>query len=186
MVMFFVALAVVIVVGDLGSTFLYHVPQHIWGKLHLRTHHDRSRSYWDHAVLSRDPEIMLDGFLGALPYIVLAAALCTLGPWSAAGALTGLLLGQMHVWWRHTCEIGWKSPAWLFRLSRVTGLVLPEDHNEHHVDPDVEFGDLFRFYDAPARALISSVRTFRRRRRTALKRLERIRALRMMRGPQRA
>jgi hypothetical protein len=92
----------------------------------------------------------------------------------------------MHVWWRHTCEIGWKSPAWLFRLSRVTGLVLPEDHNEHHVDPDVEFGDLFRFYDAPARALISSVRTFRRRRRTALKRLERIRALRMMRGPQRA
>jgi hypothetical protein len=186
MVMFFVALAVVIVVGDFGSTFLYHVPQHIWGKLHLRTHHDRSRSYWDHAVLSRDPEIMLDGFLGALPYIVLAGVLCTLGPWSAAGAITGLLLGQLHVWWRHTCEIGWKSPAGLVRFARITGLVLPEDHNEHHLDPDVEFGDLFRFYDAPARALINSVRAFRRRRRTALKRLERIRALRLMRGTQRA
>jgi len=45
---------------------------------------------------------------------------------------------------------------------------------------------LFRFYDAPARALLNSVRAFRRRRRTALKRLERIRALRMMRGTQRA
>src|SRR5665213_2930232 len=46
---------IVLLVGDFASTFLYHVPQHMWGKLHLRTHHDRRRSYWDHAVLSRDP-----------------------------------------------------------------------------------------------------------------------------------
>ena len=50
-----VATLIVLVVGDFASTFFYHVPQHMWGKLHLRTHHDRKRSYWDHAVLSRSP-----------------------------------------------------------------------------------------------------------------------------------
>ena len=65
--MFFVSLVIVLVVGDFASTFFYHVPQHLWFKLHLRTHHDRSRSYWDHAVISKDPAVMLDGFLGAIP-----------------------------------------------------------------------------------------------------------------------
>ena len=60
-----VATLIVLVVGDFASTFFYHVPQHVWGKLHLRTHHDRKRSYWDHAVLSRSPEVLLDGLLGA-------------------------------------------------------------------------------------------------------------------------
>jgi hypothetical protein len=184
--MFFVSLVIVLVVGDFASTFFYHVPQHLWFKLHLRTHHDRSRSYWDHAVLSRDPEILLDGLLGALPYIVIATGLCLLGPWSAAGAILGLLLGQGHVWWRHMTEIGWVSPPWLLRLSRTIGLVLPEDHDGHHRNPDVEFGDIFRFYDAPARAMLNYVRTAQRRRRTAMKRLQRIRALRSLRNTQRA
>lgn len=186
MLIFFAAAVVVLIAGDFLSTFLYHVPQHIWGKLHLRTHHDRSRSYWDHAVLSRDPEILLDGLLGALPYIVLAAVLCPLSVPAAAGALTGLFLGQLHVWWRHTTEIGWKSPTWLVRLSRAVGLVLPEDHDGHHRNPDIEFGDIFRFYDAPARAMLAYVRSMQRRRRTALRRLQRIRAIRMTRNPQRA
>ena len=33
--------------------------------------------------------------------------------------------------------------------ARVTGIVLPEDHNGHHINPEIEFGDIFRFYDAP-------------------------------------
>ncbi len=185
-VMFFVSLAIVLVVGDFASTFFYHVPQHLWFKLHLRTHHDKSRSYWDHAVLSKDPGVLLDGFLGALPYMIIAAVLIPISTAAAAGAALGLVLGQLHVWWRHTCEIGWVSPPWLVRVSRAFGLVLPEDHNGHHANPDVEFGDLFRFYDAPARALLNYVRTFQRRRRTALRRLERIRALRLMRRTQQA
>ena len=127
-----VATLIVLVVGDFASTFFYHVPQHVWGKLHLRTHHDRKRSYWDHAVLSRSPEILLDGLLGALPYIAIAVACASL---SVAGAIVGLVLGQLHVWWRHTVELGWKSPAWLVRFARITGLVLPEDHNGHHREP---------------------------------------------------
>ena len=57
-VMFFVSLAIVLVVGDFASTFFYHVPQHLWVKLHLRTHHDNRRSYWDHAVLSKHPGVL--------------------------------------------------------------------------------------------------------------------------------
>ena len=166
------AMLIVIVVGDLFSPFLSHVPQHVWGKLHLRTHHDRKRSYWDHAVLSKSPAVLLDGVLGALPYIAVAA-ICT--QISVIGAVAGLVLGQMHVWWRHTVEIGWVSPAWLVRLSRMTGLVLPEDHNGHHQNPEVEFGDLFRFYDAPARHTIAWLRAGAPRRRSAAA-LRRIRA----------
>jgi hypothetical protein len=184
--MFFVSLVIVLVIGDFASTFFYHVPQHLWFKLHLRTHHDRSRSYWDHAILSRDPEILLDGLFGAVPYLILAVPLCFFGPWAAAGAILGLVLGQLHVWWRHTCEVGWVSPPWLVRLARITHVVLPEDHNGHHQNPDVEFGDIFRFYDAPARAFMSYVRSAQRRRRTAMKRLQRIRALRMLRNTQQA
>ncbi len=102
------SLVIVLVIGDFASTFFYHVPQHVWFKLHLRTHHDRRRSYWDHAVLSRDPAVLLDGLLGALPYFALAA-LCW--PLSPVGAVIGLILGQLHVWWRHTSDFGWKTPV---------------------------------------------------------------------------
>jgi len=176
--MFLMAMLVVLIVGDAASTFLYHVPQHLWGKLHLRVHHDRNRSFWDHAVLSRDPQVLLDGFLGAFPYIAVAAVMWRVSPW---GAVAGLLLGQVHVWWRHTTDLGWRTPGWLARLGRGLQIVLPEDHDGHHRNPDIEFGDFFRFYDAPARALIGRVRTANRRRRVVLRRLERFRALRSLR-----
>ena len=186
MLTFFVALVIVMVVGDAASTFLYHVPQHAWGRLHLRTHHDRSRSYWDHAVLSKDPEILLDGLLGALPYIAIAALLWPLSPWAAAGASLGLVLGQLHVWWRHTTDLGWRTPPWGVRLAQAFSVVLPEDHDGHHRNPDIEFGDIFRFYDAPARALLNAVRSLQRRRRNAMRRLQRIRAVRLLRTTQQA
>ena len=150
-----VATFVVLVAGDLASTFLYHVPQHVWGKLHLRTHHDRRRSYWDHAVISRDPAVLLDGFFGALPYLAVAGACCT---FSVGGALAGLTLGQLQLWWRHTCEVGWKSPPWLVAAFHAVGLVLPEDHNGHHLNPEVEFGDIFRIYDLPAQRAVAFLR----------------------------
>src|ERR1700737_3927146 len=125
---------IVLVVGDCSSTFFYHVPQHVWGKLHLRTHHDRRRSSWDHAVLSRDPQVLLDGFLGAVPYMVLGVLCAKI---SLVGAALGLIAGQAHVGWRHTCEIGWRTPAWFARIARVIQLVLPEDHDGHHRNPEI-------------------------------------------------
>ena len=158
---------IVLLVGDFASTFFYHVPQHVWGKLHLRTHHDRRRSYWDHAVLSRDPQVLLDGFLGAVPYLVIAA-MCA--PISVYGAVAGLLLGQLHVWWRHTTELGWRTPGWGVKLARALQIVLPEDHDGHHRNPEIEFGDIFRFYDAPSRALIVFFRTLDPKRKAAMMR----------------
>ncbi len=146
---------VVLLVGDCGSTFLYHVPQHAWFTLHLRTHHNRKRSYFDHAVLSLDPWVLLDGFLGALPYIAVAGFVAR---FSWEGALVGLALGQIHVWWRHTTQIGWRTPSWIARIARPLWIVLPEDHDGHHRNPQIEFGDIFRFYDAPARALLRRLR----------------------------
>ena len=158
------AMLIVLLVGDFASTFFYHVPQHVWGKLHLRTHHDRRRSYWDHAVLSRDPAVLLDGLLGALPYIAIAIACSYL---SVYGAIAGLLLGQAHVWWRHTTELGWRTPAWGVHAARMLQIVLPEDHDGHHRNPDIEFGDIFRFYDVPARATIAFCRNLDPKRRAA-------------------
>jgi hypothetical protein len=158
------AMLVVLLVGDFASTFLYHVPQHVWGKLHLRTHHDRRRSYWDHAVLSRDPAVLLDGLLGALPYIAIAIAASAV---SVYGAVAGLILGQVHVWWRHTTELGWRTPRWGVQAARILQIVLPEDHDGHHRNPEIEFGDIFRFYDAPARATIAFCRNLDPKRRAA-------------------
>lgn len=167
---FFTALIVTLVVGDFGSTFFYHVPQHLWFTLHLRTHHDRRRPYFDHAVLSADPAVLLDGLLGAIPYVVVAAFLWRL---SWPGAVAGLALGQLHVWWRHTTELGWRTPGWARALARPLGIVLPEDHDGHHRNPEVEFGDIFRFYDAPARALLAWLAPTGRRARNAGRRATR-------------
>jgi len=158
---FAVATLIVLLAGDFASTFLYHVPQHVWGKLHLRTHHDRRRSFWDHAVLSRDPGVLLDGLLGAIPYIVIAMLTFRL---SVGGAILGLVLGQLHVWWRHTTDLGWKTPAAVRSVARAFQIVLPEDHDGHHRNPEVEFGDIFRFYDAPARRTMAILRALSPRR----------------------
>ncbi len=163
------AALVVLVAGDFGSTFFYHVPQHLWFTLHLRTHHDRRRSYADHAVISGDAWVLLDGLLGALPYLAVAAWTSNLSP---AGALLGLALGQMHVWWRHTSELGWKTPPGLRAIAEALWVVLPEDHDRHHRNPSVEFGDIFRFYDAPARALLAALAPTSRGARKTTKRIQ--------------
>jgi hypothetical protein len=165
--MLFLAAIVVLVVGDFGSTFFYHVPQHLWFTLHMRTHHDRRRSFADHAVLSADPWVLLDGVLGAIPYLATAAFAWHL---SWPGTLLGLTLGQLHVWWRHTGDLGWRTPAPVRAAARLLWVVSPEDHDGHHRNPAVEFGDIFRFYDAPARALLAALAPTGRAARNALSR----------------
>jgi hypothetical protein len=54
-------------IGDFLSTFLYHVPEHIFGKFHSLVHHSSNRSFLHYAVLTRNPLVLLDGILGALP-----------------------------------------------------------------------------------------------------------------------
>ena len=92
--LFIAAFIVTLVAGDFASTFFYHVPQHLWFTLHLRTHHDRRRSYFDHAVISANPAVLLDGLLGALPYLAIALLASRL---SWPGAVAALAAGQLHV-----------------------------------------------------------------------------------------
>jgi sterol desaturase/sphingolipid hydroxylase (fatty acid hydroxylase superfamily) len=58
------------------------------------------------------------------------------------------------------------------KLARPLWIVLPEDHDGHHRNPEIEFGDIFRFYDAPARALLAKLAPTRGRLRKTVKRLQ--------------
>ncbi|WP_052049563.1 hypothetical protein [Leptolyngbya sp. KIOST-1] len=108
--------------GDFLSTFCYHIPEHVFGKLHLSTHHAGQQTFRHYAVLSPTATVLLDGLLGAIPYIVLGLLLLPLSPW---GVALGLSLGQAHVWWRHTTALGWQTPAWLRQGLELIGSMSP-------------------------------------------------------------
>jgi hypothetical protein len=136
-----------LLLGDLISTFIYHVPEHALGRLHCRIHHEKKQTFQHYAVLSYHPLVMLDGFLGALPYIFLAVVLWSSSP---AGTVLGLLLGEFHVVWRHTTKMGWHTPKWAMALCHACFIVTPEAHWLHHENGAIAFGDIFTFFDKPA------------------------------------
>ena len=49
-----------LLLGDLLSTFVYHVPEHIFGKFHAIVHHSKNRSFIHYAVLTKNPLVLLD------------------------------------------------------------------------------------------------------------------------------
>lgn len=156
-----VAIAVVwllLFVGDFLSTFLYHVPEHVFGKLHLRSHHSAKKNFRHYAVLSLDADVLLDGLLGAVPYGLVAIALWSFSP---AGVVCGLLLGQFHVWWRHTSVIGLQTPQWILRICQILAITTPEQHWRHHQKAHVGFGDIFTYFDQPAREWMRLLRWMR-------------------------
>jgi hypothetical protein len=64
-----------LVLGDFLSTFCYHVPEHVFGSLHLKTHHSAKKTFRHYAILTFKVQVLLDGLLGALPYLLVAIAL---------------------------------------------------------------------------------------------------------------
>ncbi len=147
-------IVVLLLIGDFASTFIYHVPEHAFGRLHCRVHHEKKQSFQHYAVLSRHPLVMLDGLLGALPYILLAVVMWPISP---IGTVVALLFGEFHVVWRHTTKMGWQTPQWALFLCRWSGLVTPEAHWVHHENGAVAFGDIFVFFDRPAQAWLRSL-----------------------------
>jgi len=141
------AMGLLLLAGDFISTFVYHVPEHAFGKLHCRVHHESKQTFQHYAVLSARPLVMLDGLLGALPYILLAAVMW---PCSPLGTALGLLFGEFHVVWRHTTKMGWKTPVWARMLCGALHVVTPEEHWVHHENGVIAFGDIFAFFDQPA------------------------------------
>jgi hypothetical protein len=135
--------------GDFISTFFYHVPEHVFGKFHTVVHHSKNRSFIHYAVLTKNPLVLLDGFLGALPYFVFV-------PWfwgiSPLGTLLGLVLGELHVIWRHVSLLSWQTPKLIMHICNLFYITTPERHWLHHQDATVAYGDIFTFYDKPAQA----------------------------------
>lgn len=141
------AFGLLLLLGDFVSTFIYHVPEHAFGRLHCRVHHEKKQTFQHYAVLSNHPLVMLDGLLGALPYILFAVVLW---PFSPIGTAFGLLFGEFHVVWRHMTKMGWTTPQWIEQLCGVLFVVTPEAHWVHHENGAIAFGDIFTFFDQPA------------------------------------
>ncbi len=103
-----------LLIGDFLSTFLYHVPEHVFGKFHSIVHHGKNRSFIHYAVLTKNPLVLLDGFLGALPYFIFLPFGWQISP---TGIILSLVLGELHVIWRHVSVMSWQTPKIIKRFS---------------------------------------------------------------------
>ncbi len=151
-----------LVLGDFFSTFCYHVPEHVFGRLHLTTHHSAKKNFRHYAILTLNTQVLLDGILGALPYLLVAAALWSVSP---IGVIGGLLFGQFHVWWRHVASLGWQTPQPIVGLCQILLITTPEQHWLHHQKTSMGYGDIFTFFDQPARSWMRFLRLLRLQRR---------------------
>jgi hypothetical protein len=144
--------------GDFLSTFFYHVPEHVFGSLHLTTHHSWKKDFRHYAILTFNLQVLLDGILGAVPYLVVAVCLWH---FSNIGVIAGLILGQFHVWWRHTIVLGWETPTVVRWLCLLLFITTPEQHWLHHQKTNLGFGDIFTFFELPARTWMRWLRLLR-------------------------
>ncbi|BAT54752.1 hypothetical protein NOS3756_37250 [Nostoc sp. NIES-3756] len=149
-----------LVLGDFLSTFFYHVPEHVFGSLHLKTHHSWKKNFRHYAILTLNIQVLLDGILGALPYLIVAIFLWSFSP---IGVIAGLLLGQFHVWWRHVTALGWQTPKLVATLCQLLFITTPERHWLHHQKTSLGFGDIFTFFEQPAQVWLRWLRLLRMR-----------------------
>jgi Fatty acid hydroxylase superfamily len=147
-----------LIIGDFLSTFFYHVPEHVFGSLHLKTHHSWKKNFRHYAILTLNFQVLLDGILGALPYLLVGV---WLWPLSFVGVICGLLFGQFHVWWRHVISLGWQTPQAVTILCKLLFITTPEQHWLHHQKTNLGFGDIFTFFDQPAKVWMRWLRLMR-------------------------
>lgn len=155
-----------LLIGDLLSTFLYHVPEHAFGKFHSIVHHGKNRSFIHYAVLTRNPLVLIDGFFGALPYFVFTPWLWQISP---TGTILGIALGEFHVIWRHVSIIECKTPKAIEFICRLFFITTPEQHWLHHQDANIAYGDIFTFYDRPAQIWLQFLLSLKKRWKLILK-----------------
>jgi sterol desaturase/sphingolipid hydroxylase (fatty acid hydroxylase superfamily) len=96
--------------------------------------------------------------LGALPYFIFVPWLWQISP---IGTVLGLILGELHVIWRHVSVIKWKTPAPILKMCNTLMITTPERHWLHHQDARVAFGDIFNFFDPPAQVWFKFLLTFK-------------------------
>ena len=139
--------AFLLLIGDFLSTFCYHVPEHVFGKFHSIVHHGKNRSFIHYAVLSGNPLVLLDGLLGALPYFIFIPFGWQISP---TGTIIGMILGELHVVWRHVSIINWRTPKFIAFSCKLLFITTPERHWQHHQNANLAYGDIFTFYHRPA------------------------------------
>jgi hypothetical protein len=149
-----------LLLGDFFSTFLYHVPEHVFGKFHSIVHHGKNRSFLHYAVLTKNPLVLIDGILGALPYFVFAPWLWQISP---VGTVIGLAFGEFHVVWRHVSSLQWQTPKSVEFICNLFFITTPERHWQHHLNAFAAFGDIFTFFDPPAQKWLTFLRFIRRK-----------------------
>ncbi|MEO1593004.1 MAG: sterol desaturase family protein [Cyanobacteria bacterium J06632_22] len=150
----------VLLLGDFVATFVYHVPEHVFGRYHSLVHHSPNRSFVRYSIHNRRPQALIPGFLGAFPYLMWVPILWPLSP---AGTLIGLLLAEVHVIWRHQFETGRRTPIYVQRLCRYLCITTPERHEQHHRNANLAYGDIFTFYGTPAVLWLRWLRRVKRR-----------------------
>ena len=136
-----------LLIGDFLSTFVYHVPEHVFGKIQTIVHHGKNLSFLHYAVLSKNPLVIVDGFLGALPYFIFIPFGWQISP---IGTVIGLILGELHVIWRHVSIINWQTPKAIAFCCRLCFITTPERHWQHHQNVNLAYGDIFTFFHLPA------------------------------------
>lgn len=132
-----------LLIGDFLSTFFYHIPEHVFGKFPSLVHHSPNRRFQHYAVLSRNSLVIIDGLLGALPYLVLI-------PWLWGISPLGVILGELHIIWRHMSSLDYKTPLFIATVCKVFCITTPERHWLHHQDARLAYGDIFIFFEFPA------------------------------------
>lgn len=135
-----------LMIGDFIATFLYHVPEHVFGKYHQIIHHSSNRSFIRYAITHKKPQVLMFGFLGVTPYIIPIPFLWHISP---LGVILGLIMAEMHVIWRHN-EKG-KTPYRIVHICQILFITTPEIHQQHHQNINSAYGDIFTFYDNPAK-----------------------------------
>ena len=149
-----------LLLGDFVATFVYHVPEHVFGKFHSIVHHSPKRSFIRYAIQNRQPVALVDGFLSALPYLMFIPWLWPISPW---GVGLGLALAELHVIWRHQFAPDYQTPQWLQRVCQTIGITTPERHWIHHRYAHRAFGDIFAFYGKPAEWWLKYLRLTKQR-----------------------
>jgi hypothetical protein len=149
-----------LLLGDFFSTFLYHVPEHVFGRFHTIVHHGKNRSFLHYAVLTKNPLVLIDGILGAIPYFIFIPWLWQLSP---VGTTIGLLFGEFHVVWRHVSILEWKTPQSVEFVCNLLFITTPERHWEHHRNAFAAYGDIFTFLDPLAQKWLIFLRFVRRK-----------------------
>jgi len=148
-----------LLLGDFVATFGYHVPQHVFGRLHGVVHHGSNRSFILYALRHHNPWALIPGFFSAFPYLMWIPILWLVSP---MGVMVGLVLAEMHVIWRHQFSEDYCTPNWIRWGCRWLGITTPERHLLHHRNGNLAFGDIFAFYGPWAHWWLKYLRRLRR------------------------